>query len=102
MLVMSAHVLDQFWRRFPDAEQPLRRWLTFARTAGWQNIKDVRETFRTADGVAVSSGRTITVFNVRGNHYRLLVGIDFPLQTARVLLVLTHAEYDKEKWKETL
>ena len=51
--------------------------------------------------MTLSSGRIVTVFNIRGNNYRLLVALDFPLKTLRVLLVLTRAEYDKEKWKDT-
>jgi mRNA interferase HigB len=102
MVVIAAHLLEEFWRSHADSGRPLRRWLTFARLAAWKSLREVRETFRSADGVTVTSGRTVTVFNIRGNNYRLLVAIDFALQTVRALLVLTHAEYDKDKWKETL
>ena len=70
--------------------------------ATWHNLKDVRQTFPHADLVQVTSGRTVIVFNIGGNNYRLIVGISYPLQAVNVLTVLTHAEYDKEKWKQTL
>lgn len=44
----------------------------------------------------------MTVFNIRGNNYRLLTAISYPAGVVNVLQFLTHAEYDKEKWKKTL
>jgi len=49
------------------------------------------------DGVRLGSGTVVTVFNVKGNEYRLLTSIDFDAGIVEVLDVLTHAEYDKVK-----
>nr|WP_232225275.1 type II toxin-antitoxin system HigB family toxin [Dactylococcopsis salina] len=40
--------------------------------------------------------RNFTVFNIKGNRYRLIVGIDYKKQIIFIKYVLTHAEYDKE------
>ena len=40
-----------------------------------------------------------TVFNIKGNAYRLIVGIDYEDSTIYYKYLLTHAEYDKNKWK---
>jgi len=40
-----------------------------------------------------------TVFNLKGNDYRLIVGIDYETKTIYYKYFLTHAEYDKSKWK---
>ncbi|MEG3979486.1 type II toxin-antitoxin system HigB family toxin [Microcoleus sp. T3B2] len=40
-----------------------------------------------------------TVFNIKGNNYRLIVSIDYESQLIYIKYILTHAEYDKEKWK---
>jgi mRNA interferase HigB len=55
---------------------------------------EVRLTFPTADAV----GR-FTIFNIKGNAYRLITEINY--RTGRIFLrhVLTHAEYDKGAWK---
>jgi mRNA interferase HigB len=51
----------------------------------------------------VSSGNPVVVFNIRGNKYRLIVAIHYrPSGRVFVLRFLTHAEYDKEKWKAEL
>ena len=39
------------------------------------------------------------VFNIGGNEYRLVAGIDFERRMLWVKAVLTHAEYDKRAWK---
>jgi mRNA interferase HigB len=40
-----------------------------------------------------------TVFNVKGNKYRLILSINYEQQIIYIKYVLTHAEYDKENWK---
>jgi len=74
-------------------------WLQEAERATWQSIEEVRQTQSSADGVRIASGTIVTVFNIGGNKYRLLVLISYAAGAVRVLEVLTHAEYDKEKWK---
>jgi mRNA interferase HigB len=39
------------------------------------------------------------VFNIGGNKYRLIVFIDYTYQKVFIRHVLTHAEYDKDDWK---
>lgn len=38
-------------------------------------------------------------FNIKGNKYRLIVGIDYASSTVFYKYLLTHADYDKDKWK---
>jgi hypothetical protein len=40
-----------------------------------------------------------TIFNVKGNTYRLLTVIAYDRQVIGIVDLLTHAEYDKDKWK---
>jgi mRNA interferase HigB len=89
-------------REFPDAAEALLFWLEHAQRADWLNLIEVRSTFSHADPVKVRSGHTVTVFNVRGNRYRLITAIHYRTSVVYVLRFLTHAEYDREKWKEEL
>ena len=41
-----------------------------------------------------------TVFNVKGNNFRLITESFYEDQTILVRHVLTHAEYDKGNWKK--
>lgn len=42
----------------------------------------------------------MTVFNIAGNRFRLIAGINYETQTIFIKHVLTHAEYDKGEWKK--
>lgn len=48
------------------------------------------------------SGRQVLVFNIRRNDYRLIVATHFNRQIVYTLRFMTHAEYSKDDWKETL
>ncbi len=100
MRVISLGVLREFWERYPDAERPLRVWFTAARSSAWGSLAEVRRTFPHADAVRVGGGETLTVFNIGGNKYRLVVRIRYEYRLVNVRHVLTHAEYDKGAWRE--
>jgi mRNA interferase HigB len=98
--VISLKRLREFWERHPDAEPPLRAWYRIALGAEWESLRDVRTTYPHADGVEIESGEILTVFNIGGNKYRLVTRIRYDYQLVNIRSVLTHAEYDKGKWKE--
>ena len=100
MRVISIKRLREFWRRHADAEEPLRNWYKTVLGAEWKSLQDARATYPYADGVQTADGQTLTVFNISGNNYRLITRIRYDYQLVNIRVVLTHAEYDKETWKE--
>lgn len=42
----------------------------------------------------------LTVFNIGGNKVRLIAAIHYNRKKVYIRAVLTHAEYDEERWKE--
>jgi mRNA interferase HigB len=52
--------------------------------------------------VRVASGNPVVVFNVCGNHFRLVCAIHYNNGKVFLLRFLTHAEYDKNRWKDEL
>ena len=99
MRVISKARLKQFWESpgHEDAEGPLRTWYTHvsSKTVAWQSWADVKADFSSASIVG-----SCVVFNIGGNKYRLIVRILYASQKVFVLKVMTHEEYDEEKWKE--
>jgi mRNA interferase HigB len=73
---------------------PLDVWYRIARKAEWRSLDEVRGVFPSADGVG-----KFTVFNVKGNAFRLIVEINYVTGRLYVRSVLTHAEYDRGGWK---
>ena len=86
----------------PDAAVSLAAWLENATGATWRNLSEVRRVYPHADLVVVDSGRTVIVFNIRGNRYRLVTAIHFNRQVVYTLRFMTHAEYSKDRWKDSL
>jgi mRNA interferase HigB len=93
--VISRKRLRDFAAGHADAEGPLETWYQVAKHAQWQSLVDVRSVYSHADLVGCC-----TVFNIGGRKYRLVAIINYGTQVVYVRHVLTHAEYDKERWKD--
>ena len=91
--------LQGFWEQHPKARRPLGRWLKTAESAKWRNFAQIKQTFGNADLVPVNNRRFV-VFNIGGNKYRLVTTVNYQGQIVIVEIALTHAEYDKVKWKD--
>jgi mRNA interferase HigB len=102
MRVITRKPLAAFWAVHPEAEAPLLHWFRQTQKAVWHRFPDVRDTFRHADLVAVGSGERVVVFNVGSNNCRVVAKISFEKQKVYVLRVLTHREYDRQRWKDEL
>jgi mRNA interferase HigB len=95
MHIISRKRLVLFARVHPDSEVALDTWYRCAKTAEWQNLVELRESYPSADLVGI-----YTVFNIKDNHYRLIAEINYRSGTIFVRDILTHAEYDKDLWKQ--
>lgn len=102
MRVIKPSRIPQFQDAHPKAAAALGRWLELIEEHEWDSIQQLRIVFPSADGVTVQSGRTVTVFNIAGNDYRLITAIHYNTRIVYTMLFLTHAEYDKEAWKGAL
>ncbi len=59
----------------------------------------LKRTFASVDLVPVK-GRDFYVFDIGGNKYRLIAAIHFNSQRLFVRHILTHSDYDTERWKK--
>lgn len=92
--VISRKILREAARKHASLETALDTWFRVARKARWKNLGEVRKTYPTADPVG-----DYTVFNTKGNHFRLVTEIIYERGKIYIRRVLTRAEYDKRKWK---
>lgn len=94
MRVISRGAILDFSKKHADAYVPLMNWYRIVKRAQWGNLADVRRDFSHADRV----GRR-TVFNIKGNQYRLIARVNYRTQRVFILHLLTHEEYSKGAWK---
>jgi mRNA interferase HigB len=92
--VISKPAILKFAERHQDALVPLLNWYRITKRADWGSLADVRSDFAHADIV----GRR-TVFNIHGNHYRLIARVNYKTKRVFILHILTHVEYSKGDWK---
>ena len=98
MWVTSARPIREFFDKHPQAEKPLKEWLSKAHRADWGSIADVRRDMPGTDAVPMKSGDTATIFNVGGNNYRIACLIRYRAHRVYVRRVMTHAAYDTNVW----
>ncbi len=90
MRIIAKRTLRLFWEKHPDSEAALRAWHAEVSKADWSNPADIKVRFPSASFLV---GNRV-VFNIKGNHYRIVVRINFPYRVVYLRFVGTHAEYD--------
>ena len=90
MRVIAVSTLRAFWKRHPEAEQPLKAWFEEVSHAHWTQPSDIKDQYRSA---SILKNRRV-VFNIKGNDYRLIVAVAYQLQIVYVKFIGTHKDYD--------
>lgn len=93
MHVISHKALRTFIAQYPASEASLTSWYRLARKATWGNLVEAQQDWPSAEAVGAC-----TVFNINGNHFRLIAKVYYDTQVLLVRAILTHSEYDKKRW----
>ena len=91
MRVISRKTLKDFYEKHAAAKAPLESWFHEAKTAAWKTPTDISARFPSAEFLP---GNRV-VFNIAGNHYRLIARIHYNTGIVFVRFVGTHAVYDR-------
>lgn len=97
MHLISQRPLKAFSEQYSDAKASLDIWIKAVRSAKWQSLADVRQSFNSADQY-----KKAVIFDIANNRYRLIVVIHYNRQKVYVRNILTHKEYDLGNWKKGL
>ena len=95
MHVISRKRLNEFAEEHREAKPALAHWYHLIKRGNFDNFVELRAVFPSADQVG-----KLTVFNIGGNKIRLIAAIHYNRRKVYVRAVLTHAEYDEQRWKE--
>jgi mRNA interferase HigB len=93
--VITRKRLREFAARHKEAEGPLTAWYAIVSRTDFGSFADIKRAFRAVDKVG-----KFTVFDIGGNKFRLIVAIHYNRKRVYIRHVLTHAEYDQDKWKD--
>lgn len=95
MHIITRKRLLDFAKKHPPCKSSLETWYRIIKNCKFNTFAELRKAFPSADQVG-----KFTVFNIGGNKARLIVAVHYNTQRVYVRHVLTHVEYDRDKWKE--
>jgi len=88
--------IEEFKKRHSSSRKALDRWAKLIEGSDLNTPQEIKALF----GVNVDFVGNQAVFDVGGNKVRAITKIEYGNKIVLVTHVLTHVEYDKEKWKE--
>lgn len=91
MHIITRQKLIVCWQAPPEVEAALKAWEKEAAHARWQSPADIKARYRSADFLP---GNRV-VFNIKGNHYRLVVKIHYNTGVVYIRFVGTHEDYNQ-------
>lgn len=91
MRIIAMQTLRSYIKVYPKAEQSLLAWNQEVESACWDSPNVLKLQYGNAS--VISQKRV--VFNIHGNHYRLIVDIEYRLKIVFVVWFGSHTECDK-------
>lgn len=88
---------QQIWKakeKYPAVASALDGWYRVVKKNKFHNFAELKKSFNSVDRVGA-----LYVFDIGGNKLRLIANIHFERQKIYIRCILTHKEYDKNKWK---
>jgi mRNA interferase HigB len=92
--LISARNLKLAVSQYPDLEENVKIICKNIQDANWSHLVELQQVYPTSEAVG-----NFTVINIKGNKYRLILSIDYEKQVVYFKYFLTHAEYNRDQWK---
>jgi len=93
MRVVAKKTIVNFYNKHANSKASLEAWHSEVIQQNWEKPEDIIKFYSSAD---VITGKRF-VFNIKGNHFRLIADIEFKLKIVFIVWIGTHADYDKIK-----
>ncbi len=95
MHVITRKRLNEFAEKYPETDNALADWYRLIKQNDFLSFAELRNMFSSADKIG-----KLTVFNIGGNKVRIIAAIHYNRKKVYIRALLTHKEYDAEKWKK--
>lgn len=96
MKLLGKNHIVEFKKKHSNSRKALDRWVKLVETSDFASPTEIKKLF----GANVDFVANQVVFDVGGNKIRAITKIQYGIKIVLVTHVLTHTEYDREKWKE--
>jgi len=94
MHIITRKRIREFTQKYPDSESSLDNWYRIVKKSDYSSFIELKQHFSDADYVD-----GFILFNIGGNKYRLITAIHFDRKKVYIRDILTHKEYDRNKWR---
>lgn len=94
MILVGRDLLDHFSRQHADLRRPLQAWVKEVEDARWRTPQDIKNRYRSVD---FRPGNRV-IFDLKGNHYRLIAVVRYQGGILLVEWIGTHADYDRRSF----
>ena len=91
MRITAEKRLYKYWKKNPNARGALEAWVEHVRRAKWNSPQELAEDY----GIDTVHPGNRAVFNIKGNHYRLVAHIHYKSHRLFIRFIGTHEEYNK-------
>ena len=88
--IINRKTLLSYWKEYPIASSALQEWYYELSKHDFSNFNELRNVYGSVSIV----GDDRVVFNILGNHFRLVIRIVFNFKTIQIKWFGTHAEFD--------
>lgn len=95
MHIISKRKVVDFIEKHPNSKASLESWYKIISKNEYKSMNELKNHFPSVDNVD-----GLYVFNISGNNFRLIAAIHFNRNKLYIRGILTHSEYDKNKWKK--
>ena len=89
--IIARKTLLDYCKKYPITAFALQEWYYELLRADFKNFNELKKVYGNASLIADDR----VVFNIMGNHFRLVVRIVFEYKAIQIKWFGTHAEYDK-------
>jgi mRNA interferase HigB len=89
--IITRRTLLRYCNLYPSAANALKEWYNEMATANLNNFNELKMIYPNASVI----GDNRIVFNILGNHFRLIVRIMFEYKAIQIKWFGTHSEYDR-------
>ena len=96
MRLITKRNLNQAIAPYSDSVSAVIAWFSVLKANSWQSLNEIRENY----SASVDEVNGYTIFNIKGNKYRLIVRINYQAQIIYFKKFMTHAEYSKVNWSD--